>query len=158
MDNLTTIIMAVIGSGVFGALITGWLNKRKVDADVAKIITDAAIELKQEYKAQADEIQERYTALKVDYAALRDEVKRLKLELELLEKAIENANAKCLKKELVITINARHMRSIGIEPLIDPANLDSLMIEELRLIAESLSNIDKRRAEAYKRRAQGGEQ
>lgn len=151
MDNLLPVIMAIISSGVLGALINGWLNKRKVAAEVTKTLIDAAMELNREYKAQADDIQERYVAL-------RDEVKRLKLELELLEKAIENANAKCLKKELGLVINVRQMRSIGIEPLIDPAGLDNLVIEKLRLIAESLSNIDERRAQAYKLKSKEGGQ
>lgn len=150
-DGLLAIILALIAvvSGGIGSFISSWFSRRKTDADAASIITKAAQDLLGDYRKQADELEAENKKLKAEFRAYQQEVneqlRQYRIEQGLQEKAIDNLQAKYRKLELALIINARQMRSMGIEPLISPGRLESITLDELRDMAESLSNIEERR-------------
>lgn len=55
-DSIVQLLIAVATSGIFGAILNGLLNRRKLGADATKIITDAAANVVTSTKQSLDEI------------------------------------------------------------------------------------------------------
>lgn len=162
------------GSGIITAIVTAVINRKKTraeaeknQADAAKIITDATKEILGEYRQRNDELEEELAGLKKDFRNLREKQaeaeaeltrrdKQYRTELDELDKkyraeqalqdnAIENTNAKVLKLELLNVIYVSQIRSLGVKPLVDPSEIASISVDDLRNIARGLINIEERR-------------
>jgi hypothetical protein len=70
------VVMAVFASGVVTAFITGFFNKRKLGADAAKLITDAAASVTQTMRSRLEELE-----AKDKIRDLEEDAFRVKLEL-----------------------------------------------------------------------------
>ena len=131
--ELTSIIIAVLGSGLLGAVVNGIINQNKNKADVMKQVTSAASELLGDYRAQGDELQA--------------ENAKLKVEQEAQAAAIANLDTKFVKMQLALVINISQIRALGHDPVIDLDTLEGSSAEDLRSIATSMDNITRRRRE-----------
>ncbi len=156
-ENIIPIVVALFGSGIIVAL----LNRKKTSAETGKTIVDQA-------KTLVDELQEERKAGKEERVELRQErdelreqlrrfqettakeIKQLQAELKVQEVAINNLTAKAMKYQLALTITIRQLRLAGFEPMIEPSRIDAMGVEEMRTIAEGLSNVDQRRQRAAK--------
>ena len=161
----TPIIIA--GLGVAGSILTGfisaWLTRRKtraeaasLDANAAKTIvemaTQSARDLVEDYKAQADEETERRRALAQEFREYREATDRklaeAMAEIKAQETALDNLQAKHLKLELALQITVGQLRLAGHEPMIDPKEISTMSIADLRLVAQSTLNIQQRRGKS----------
>lgn len=131
-------------------------DTEKNRADAAKIITDATKEILGEYRLRNDELEGELSALKGDFRELRkdfDEVqaelitrdKQYQQEQALQDQAIENTNAMVLKLELLNIIYVSQIRSLGVEPIVEPTEIASISVDDLQNIAQGLSNIEGRK-------------
>ena len=130
-DATLAIIIAVI-AGPAGALLVAWLKRGSDRANITKLITEATGDLIEDYRKQADELHR-------DVAVLRAESKALAA-------ALENLKAQVLKYRLALVVTVIQLRMAGFEPLIDPAEIDTMSVEDLRLVAEGASNAAARSA------------
>ena len=154
-ENFITILIALLGSGV----IVAWFNRRKTSAETDKTIVEQA-------KTLVDELQEERNAGNLERQELRKErddlrqqfrefqeateqkIKQLETEMKVQELAIGNLTARAMKYQLALTITIRQLRLTGLEPMIEPGKIDAMKVEEMRIIAEGLSNVDRRRQNA----------
>ncbi len=127
----------------------------RIKAEAAKIISDMTTEILAEYRLRNDELESLLDDVKLEMTEIKAEMaeqdKLYRQEQALQDQAIENANAQILKLELLNIIYVSQIRSSGIEPLIEPSKIRSISIEDLRDIAQSVSNTDRRRQEAINR-------
>lgn len=128
-ESVVALIVAMI------AVVPGLLalsSQRKIaSATVADTLTESAERLVQRHEKEIEQLGKKATALEA--------------ELEVQAHAIENLTAKNLKLQVLVSILTNQLRTAGFEPIIDPAQIESIEVDELRLIAESLSNVERRR-------------
>lgn len=173
-ENITIAIIALLGSGGLGAVVTSLINRRKVraevkktgaeavktEAEVTKVITAAARELLSEYRARNDETEVELAEIKRELrevkVEMREREKRYRQEQALQDTQIENTNAMVMKLQLANEILVRQIRALGIEPLVPPADIGTMPVQDLRDIADSLADIEYRRNIRKKAKSDGG--
>lgn len=133
-ELIVAIVVALVAAapGLFAL----FHQRRLASASVTDTLTKSAIGMVERHDKEIKELEE-----KNDH---------LEAELEVQAHAIENLTAKNLKLQVLVSILANQIRLRGVEPIIDPARIDSIEIDELRLVAESMLNVDRRR-EAMRR-------
>lgn len=147
------IVAAVAGSS---GLWVAMLNRDKTRADAAGIITDKTLQFANELQEERAALLLRVDNFDATLAEARkfydERISRLETELEVQAAAIENLTGKNLalqmtvsKLEAAVEILARQLRTQGIEPLIDPDELDAMSPIDVQRIADGYRNIDKRR-------------
>lgn len=145
---MTSAELAVIIAAFLAAVpgILAWNNQRKVSsATITGTITDSAIDLVERHDKDIKQLDERNSALKKEIDHLEEEIKAQAL-------AIENANARYLKLRLAYSIISSQLIIAGFTPAISEDEIDSMPLQELRTIAEGLSNARQRRDEAKRTR------
>lgn len=131
MSETTLNILIALIAGPAGALVAAWLSRRKDSASITKSITEAAHNLVGDYEILA--------------ARLEKTEKELRAELEAMAAAVENLTGQVMKYRLALTITVMQLRMAGFEPMIDPSKIDTMSVDELRLVAEGASNAETRR-------------
>lgn len=128
-ELITAVVVALVAAapGLFALL----HQRRLASATVADTLTESAERLVQRHEKEIEQLGKKSTALEA--------------ELEVQAHAIENLTAKNLKLQVLVSILTNQLRTAGFEPIIDPAQIESIEVDELRLIAESLSNVERRR-------------
>lgn len=157
--DLQTIVLAVISSNILSIVITAWLNRRRSQAESDKIRAETedtrvntALKLVDELQDQLTEGNSRFR----DYRQTTDEtIAKMMTELKVQEKAIDNLTAKTLKYQLVLSILIMQLRQGGLEPLVDPQEIEMMKIEDLRIIAQGMSNVEERRQRRQQERNNG---
>lgn len=157
-DQLITIILAVISSGLLSGGLTAWISRRERQAQAESTMVGTA-------RGLIDELQEQLKETKADRQTIRNEfiehrkecaeyrrqtdvqIKELEAELKVQETAIENQGAQLLKYQFALIILSAQLRAAGYEPVIDLSKVDSMNTEDLRLIADATVNIERRRQE-----------
>jgi len=71
MDNIVAVVLAAALSGLAGAMVNGLVNRRKLGAEAAKIITDAAAGVVQTMKADREDLLKRIATLEKQVAGWR---------------------------------------------------------------------------------------
>lgn len=151
---LTSEIIIALIAGI-SSLITGILTfyvtrkKAAVDASTANVIN--ALKIVDKYQQIAQTARSRVINLEKlfdDYKIKTDaRLKEQEKDIKCQEHEIEQVNERLLKYQLILSIYLHQMKSQSLEPLIGPEQWETTTIPELRLIADSLSNIEKRRYE-----------
>jgi len=131
MNETTIAIVLAIIAGPAGAFFNSWLNRGKNKADINQTITEAAHNLVGDYRELADR--------------LETTEKELRAELEVMASAVENLTGQVMKYRLALTITVMQLRMAGFEPMIDPSTIDTMSVDDLRLISEAASNAESRR-------------
>jgi predicted nuclease with TOPRIM domain len=160
-EQYLTILLALIGSGAITAILTSLLNRRHSSAITEDVLVGAAKKLvdelqedvsrlRQERSEITKKLEETEDRLKAETNALKAELKELKAEFTAQENAIDNLQANALKYQLVLSITVLQLRQLGLEPLIPPDEIDIMDIDDIRLIAQGLSNVEQRRQERRK--------
>lgn len=150
MDWLT-ITLTVLSSNVLVIVVTSLVNRRKSSAETGKIQADTdsvrvgtALKLVDELQEELAEIRKRFQ----EYRQYTDEqIANLTAEARAQEVAIDNLTAKTLKYQMVLSILIMQLRQGGLEPLVDPDEIDTMKIDDLRTIAQGMSNVERRRQE-----------
>jgi len=160
-EQYLTILLALIGSGAITALVTSFLNRRHTSAVTQDVLVGAAKKLVDELQEDiarlhqergdvTQKLKETEDRLKAETDILKAELKGLKAEFTAQENAIDNLQANALKYQLVLSITVLQLRQLGLEPLIPPDEIDTMDIDEIRLVAQGLSNVEQRRQERRK--------
>ncbi len=128
-ELITAIVVALVAAapGLFAL----FHQRRLASATAADTLTGSAMRMVERHDKEIKE--------------LEDKNDHLEAELEVQAHAIENLTAKNLKLQVLISILTNQLRAAGFEPVVDPARIESIEVDELRLIAESLSNVERRR-------------
>lgn len=147
MDIPATLIATLPGL-IIGIL--AWFNTRKqVDTDVSSQMINNALRIVDEYQEIAKDAQSRVKSLQAEFDEYREKLNQrlqdYEDELKSQEQAIERLNARNLKLQLILAIYLHQFKIQNIEPLIHPDRWEDITIEELRLTAESLGNINSKR-------------
>ena len=149
-EQYLTILLALIGSGAITAILTSLLNRRHNFAITEDVLVGAA-------KKLVDELQEDVARLRQEREDITQRLKEaenrlveLRADFAAQENAIDNLQANALKYQLVLSITVLQLRQLGLEPLIAPDKIDTMSIDDIRLIAQGLSNVEQRRQERYK--------
>ena len=140
-ENIIILAVALLSSGIIGTL----LKSRKTSAEVDKTIVEQAKTLVDELQEERKVGREDREELRRELRHLQAEIKQLKAELKAQEVAIGNLTARAMKYQLALTITIRQLRLAGFEPMIEPSKIEAMEVEEMRTIAEGLSNVDQRR-------------
>jgi septal ring factor EnvC (AmiA/AmiB activator) len=150
-EQYLTILLALIGSGVITAITTSLLNRRHTSAVTQDVLVGAA-------KKLVDELQEDVARLRQEREDITQRLKEtenklteLRADFSAQENAIDNLQANALKYQLVFSITVLQLRQFGLEPLIAPDKIDTMSIDDIRLIAQGLSNVEHRRQERRKK-------
>ena len=149
-EQYLTILLALIGSGAITAILTSLLNRRHSFAVTEDVLVGAA-------KKLVDELQEDVARLRQEREDITQRLKEaenrlieLRADFAAQENAIDNLQANALKYQLVLSITVLQLRQLGLEPLIAPDKIDIMSIDDIRLIAQGLSNVEQRRQERRK--------
>ena len=161
-----TIVLAIVGSGVLTTILTAVINRKQSKAQMSDTLVEAAKKLVDEHqedlariRQERKEDQNSFAQYKKEaadeFAAYKKEtttkIHELEAELEIQENAIDNLVMKTGKYQLYISIIVNQLRTIGLEPVIDPGDIEGMKIEDMRLIAEGASNVERRRRERSKK-------
>ena len=143
----TTIVVAVVAA--LPGILALRYQRRTTDASVADSLTDTALDIAKDARLEAG----RYKTELEEYQQKTDlKIQSLETELEIQATAINNLQGKNLKLQLVITILVHQLRLQNIAPLIEPSEIESISIEDLRLIVDSTRNAERRLEEIKKTR------
>ena len=127
--EIITIVGLVIAA-IPGVL--AYLNQRKAtNAAVADTLTGSAERLVQRHEKEIEQLERK--------------IKSLQHEVEIQAASLENATAANLKQQLYSSIIVNQLRAAGFEPVIEPSEIDTMAVDDLRLIAEAMSNTERRR-------------
>lgn len=160
MTDWLTIAIAILSSNVLAVVLTMAFNRKKTSAEADKAQAEAedtrvgtAIKLVNELQEQLTESNNRFR----EYRQSTDEtIANLMTELHVQEKAIDNLEAKSLKYQLVLSILIMQLRQSGLEPLVDPQQIDMMETDDLRAIAQGMSNVEFRRQQRQQGRDDDG--
>ena len=140
-ENFITILIALLGSGV----IVAWMNRRKTSAETNQLIVQQAAtlvnELQEERKAGREDREE----LRGEVRHLQADIKQLKAELKAQESTLDDLQVKNLKYQFVLSAFANQLRLAGFEPVIDPADIDTMKLDDIQVIADGMSRVETRR-------------
>lgn len=147
----TEIIIAAIAA--ISSLVTGILTfhvaRKKASIDAASQNVINALKIVDEYQQMALAANNKANRLEKEFDNYRlvtdRKLAEQKKDIKYQEREIEQVNERLLKYQLILSIYLHQMRTQDIEPLISPEQWESITIQELRLIAEGLANIEKRR-------------
>lgn len=133
-ELIVAIVVALVAAapGLFAL----FHQRRLAGATVADTLTESAERLVQRHEKEIEQLEKK--------------IATLGHEIEIQAAALENATAANLKQQLYSSIIVNQLRAAGFEPVIEPSEIDAMPVEDLRLIAESMSNVDRRR-EAMRR-------
>jgi hypothetical protein len=156
MIDWQTIVVAIVSSNGITILLTWLVNRHRSTVEAAKIRAETddtkvgtALRLVDELQEARLEDNQRFR----DYRQATDEkIAGLMTELKVQEKAIDNLEAQNLKYQLVLSILLMQLRQGGLEPLIDPQKIDLIEVDDLKIIAQGLSNVETRRRQRQKER------
>ena len=111
------------GAGLFGAIINGWFNRRKVTADAASTITSASIELVEALRGEVDDLRVDLKTLKTEIERCREQIEAFGVlsttresEISQLKARIDAANKIIDAQELRIAHLEAILRKRGIDP------------------------------------------
>lgn len=144
-----TVILAIASSNALSILFTWFVNRRRARAEADKIKAEAdntrvstILKIVDELQEELAEGRDRFR----EYRQTTDEtIANLMTELKVQEKAIDNLEAVALKYQLVLSILIMQLRQSGMEPLVDPQRISLMEIDDLRAIAQGMSNVEFRR-------------
>src|SRR3972149_4400393 len=143
-EQYLTILLGLIGSGAITAILTSLLNRRHNFAITEDVLVGAA-------KKLVDELQEDVARLRQEREDITQRLKEaenrlveLRADFAAQENAIDNLQANALKYQLVLSITVLQLRQLGLEPLIPSDKIDTMSIDDIRLIAQGLSNVEQR--------------
>lgn len=157
------VAVAVLSSNVLAVLLTLALNRKKTEAETERTRAEVDdIRIGTTLKV-VDELQESLTDMRArfrDYrqdtdetiADLMNQLKIQEAELRVQEKAIDNLTAKTLKYSMILSILTMQLRQSGLEPLIDPEEIDTIKIDNLRNIFQGIHNAEARRQKRLQER------
>lgn len=132
-----TAIIIALAAAIPGTL--AYLNQRRdSQANAVEKLTGSALEIVQ---ASRDETARLRTEFDEYRAESEHKLAELREELRLQEIQIDNNNSFTLKLQLVITILSYQLRERGITPYVEPSEMESITINELRRRAATLSNL-----------------
>ncbi len=148
MDNQTLLLIVtlLIGGGGIGALITALTNARKAKTDSENSIATTAIQImKQTLENTVTPLNQRVDELEAGTRDLKTENKDLKEQIEEQQKAIDEIHAEFNKLQLAFVVNESYIRALGHKPPIELTSLADIKADDLRDIAMSMKNIERRR-------------
>lgn len=151
-ENIIPVVIALLGSGI----IVAWMNRRKTSAETNQLIVQQAAtlvdELQEERKAgreERDELRRERNELRQQLREFQQttakEIEQLKAELKVQESALDDLQVKNLKYQFVLSAFANQLRLAGFEPVIDPADIDTMKLDDIQVIADGMSRVETRR-------------
>jgi len=146
-EQIVTVIVAVLGSGVLGAWGTAWFNRRKTDASATGQLTQTALTL-------VERLEKDVVKLRADREKDRQEIAELRQELEDTKNSVEDLTAEGMKYQLAFLINTTFMQLADIDPPVTIEGFAEMTIRELRKMSERLM---RKLSEAKVKKAAGGE-
>ena len=130
-EQIVTIVVAVAGSGFLGAIINGFIGRRKAGADTEKAEAEAADQITKTALLLIDPLEKRIATLRLDLERTQDDLKEAKA-------AIEDLTAKYMQAQLAFYINTYAMQEAGIEPPVTVERLGDLTTGELVKMAREM--------------------
>lgn len=83
MDTAIIVALSTVGGTLMGALLNGWFGRRKLKADAAAVLTQAASDL-------GASLSKRMNELDNENCAIRDEIKKLRKQITSKNESIAN--------------------------------------------------------------------
>ena len=147
MDNQTLLLIVtlLIGGGGIGALITALANARKANMESVNSIATTAIQV---LENTVTPLNQRIDNLEINDKKLSAENDDLKEQIKEQQRAIDEIHAEFNKMQLAFVVNESYIRTLGHKPPIELTSLADMKADDLRDIAMSMKNIERRRAEA----------
>lgn len=144
MDNQTLLLIVtlLIGGGGIGALITALTNARKANMESVNSIATTAIQV---LENTVTPLNQRIDDLEANDRDLKAENVGLKEQIEEQQKAIDEIHAEFNKLQLAFVVNESYIRALGHKPPIELTSLADIKANDLRDIAMSMKNIERRR-------------
>lgn len=134
-DQIVTIVVAVIGSGVLTATVTYFFGRGKTRAETESIAI----------KAANDTVTNLVPPLNARIDQLEKENCDLRTELQGQAITLDGLQERFLKLQLALSINESWARANNITLPITLARLEDMTIDAMRDIAYSVRNIEQRR-------------
>ncbi len=146
MDNQTLLLIVtlLIGGGGIGALITALTNARKANMESVNSIATTAIQV---LENTVTPLNQRIDDLEANDRNLKAENVELKEQINAQQVAIDEIHAEFNKMQLAFVVNESYIRSLGQKPPIELTSLADMKANDLRDIAMSMKNIERRRGE-----------
>ena len=144
MDNQTLLLIVtlLIGGGGIGALITALTNARKANMESVNSIATTAIQV---LENTVTPLNQRIDDLEANDRDLKAENVGLKEQIEEQRKAIDAIHAEFNKLQLAFVVNESYIKALGHKPPIELTSLADIKANDLRDIAMSMKNIERRR-------------
>lgn len=141
-ETIITLIAAILASSGLTALVTGLFNRRKTSAEAEKSIATVAMEvLNKTLEKTVNPLYKRIDEL---------EAKNYEFEKQVEGQAetLDRLGGEFSKLQLGFVINESYIKSLGHDAPVKLVNIESLSTNDLRDIASSMRNIERRQLEA----------
>ncbi len=126
MSDIIAVALVAAGSGLIGALVSGFFGRRKSGADAAATLTSASIELVETLRKEVDELRTEQGVLKVEIESLKTDLLALEevanvrqIQITKLKARIDEANRIIDAQEKRIVQLEDVLRQHGISPYSD---------------------------------------